>query len=369
MKLEQLQRRKFITLLGAAGAAGALSRAGYGQQTGRPLVGLLSSGRTADDQYDRLPTLANELVTRKVWVIAAIGLVSALAAKPAVTKVPLVFVIAGDPIKFGLVNSLAQPGDKATGITFSSSEITSMQFNLLGQLVPNPPATGLLINPNDPSNPQDLEGAQNADPNKLIVVKASQESELETAFASLAAQGATTLVVPRDSFFIDQRQKLVALAAQHKLPTIYPAREFAAAGGLMSYGASVAEAGRQAGIYSGWILKGTPPIQMPVQQNTQTEFVINLDTALALGFTAPQCTTTGATGTSAGALQPQMRGSPAKALSLKHWQTAAENLYLARVLPFARRRCVRTGARDSGAGHGGTIIQRRSPEAQIGSRR
>jgi putative ABC transport system substrate-binding protein len=275
MKLEQLQRRTFITLLGAAGAAGVLSRAGYGQQTGRPLVGLLSSGRTdqaiiaafkqglsetgladgigvdieyrwADDQYDRLPALANELVTRKVWVIAAIGLVSALAAKPAVTKVPLVFVIAGDPIKFGLVNNLAQPGDKATGITFSSSEITSMQFNLLGQLVPNPSATGLLINPNDPSNPQDLEGAQNAHPNKLIVVK-----------------------------------------AQHKLPTIYPAREFAAAGGLMSYGASVAEAGRQAGIYSGWILKGTPPIQMPVQQNTQTEFVINLDTAQALGFTVP----------------------------------------------------------------------------------
>lgn len=313
MKLEQLRRRTFITLLGAAGA---LSRAGYGQQTGRPLVGLLSSGRTdqaiiaafkqglsetgladgigvdieyrwADDQYDRLPALANELVTRKVWVIAAIGLVSALAAKPAVTKVPLVFVIAGDPIKFGLVNNLAQPGDKATGITFSSSETTSMQFNLLGQLVPNPPATGLLVNPNDPSSSQDLEGAQNAHPNKLIVVKASQESELETAFASLAAQGATTLVVPRDSFFVDQRQKLVALAAQHKLPTIYPAREFAAAGGLMSYGASVAEAGRQAGIYSGWILKGTPPIQMPVQQNTQTEFVINLDTAQALGFTVP----------------------------------------------------------------------------------
>jgi putative ABC transport system substrate-binding protein len=316
MKLEQLQRRTFISLLGAAGAAGVLSRPGYGQQTGRPLVGLLSSGRTdqaiiaafkqglsetglvdgigldieyrwADDQYDRLPALANELVARKVWVIAAIGLVSALAAKPAVTKLPLVFVISGDPIKFGLVNNLAQPGDKATGITFSGSEITTTQFNLLEQLVPNPPAVGLLINPNDPSNPQDLEGAQNAHPTKLIVVKASQESELETAFASLAAQGAGALVVPRDSFFIDQRQKLVALAAQHKLPAIYPAREFAAAGGLMSYGASVAEASRQAGIYSGWLLKGTPPVQMPVQQNTQTEFVINLDTAQALGFTVP----------------------------------------------------------------------------------
>jgi putative ABC transport system substrate-binding protein len=316
MKLEQLQRRTFMTLLGAAGAAGVLSRPGYGQQTGRPLVGLLSSGRTdqaiivafkqglsetglvdgigldieyrwADDQYDRLPALANELVARKAWVIAAIGLVSALAAKPAVTKVPLVFVISGDPIKFGLVNNLAQPGDKATGVTFSGSEITTTQFSLLGQLVPNPPAVGLLINPNDPSNPQDLEGAQNAHPTKLVVVKASQESELETAFASLAAQGAGALVVPRDSFFIDQRQKLVALAAQHKLPAIYPAREFAAAGGLMSYGASVAEASRQAGIYSGWLLKGTPPVQMPVQQNTQTEFVINLDTAQALGFTVP----------------------------------------------------------------------------------
>jgi putative tryptophan/tyrosine transport system substrate-binding protein len=316
MKLEQLQRRTFMTLLGAAGAAGVLSRPGYGQQTGRPLVGLLSSGRTdqaiiaafkqglsetglvdgigldieyrwADDQYDRLPALANELVARKVWVIAAIGLVSALAAKPAVTKLPLVFVISGDPIKFGLVNNLAQPGDKATGVTFSGSEITTTQFSLLGQLVPNPPAVGLLINPNDPSNPQDLEGAQNAHPTKLIVVKASQESELETAFASLAAQGAGALVVPRDSFFIDQRQKLVALAAQHKLPAIYPAREFAAAGGLMSYGASVAEASRQAGIYAGWLLKGTPPVQMPFQQNTQTEFVINLDTAQALGFTVP----------------------------------------------------------------------------------
>jgi putative tryptophan/tyrosine transport system substrate-binding protein len=283
-------------------------------QTGRPLVGLLSSGRTdqaiiaafkqglgetgladgigvdveyrwADGQYDRLPGLATELVGRKVWVIAAIGLVSALAAKPAVTKLPLVFVIEGNPIKFGLVNDLSQPGEKATGISFMTSELTAMQFELLGQLVPNPPATGLLINPNNPSNPQDLEGAQNAHPNKLIVVNAGQESELDTAFASLAAQGATALVVPRDPFFVDQRQKLIGLAAQHKLPTIYPTREFAAAGGLMSYGASIAEASRQAGIYAGWILKGTPPVQLPVQQNTTTEFVINLDTAQALGFT------------------------------------------------------------------------------------
>ena len=316
MRFDQLQRRTFMALMGAAGASAALSRASHGQQTGRPLVGVLSSGRTdqavlaafkqglsetgladgigvdieyrwADDQYDRLPALANELVARKVWVIAAIDLIAALAAKPAVTKVPLVFVIAGDPIKFGLVNNLAQPSDKATGIIFAPAEVTATQFSLLGQLVSNPPATGLLINPSNPGNPQDLEGAQNAHPNKLVVVKASQESELETAFTTLAAQGAGALVVPRDPFFIDQRQKLVALAAQHKLPAIYPAREFAATGGLMSYGVSIAEATRQAAIMAGWILKGTPPSQLPVQQNTQTEFVINLDTAQGLGFTVP----------------------------------------------------------------------------------
>jgi len=316
MRFDQLQRRTFMALLGAAGASAALSRTSHGQQTGRPLVGVLSSGRTdqavlaafkqglsetgladgigvdieyrwADDQYDRLPALANELVARKVWVIAAIDLIAALAAKPAVTKVPLVFVIAGDPIKFGLVNNLAQPSDKATGIIFAPAEVTATQFNLLGQLVPNAPATGLLINPSNPGSLQDLEGAQNAHPNKLVVVKASQESELEPAFAALAAQGAGALVVPRDPFFIDQRQKLASLAAQRKLPAIYPTREFAAAGGLMSYGVSIAEATRQAAIYSGFILKGTPPSQLPVQQNTQAEFVINLDTAQGLGFTVP----------------------------------------------------------------------------------
>jgi putative ABC transport system substrate-binding protein len=316
MTSEHFERRAFIALLGAAGASAALARRAFSQQTGRPLVGLLSSGRMeqviltafkqglseagfldgrdadieyrwADDQYDRLPPLAADLTGKKAWVIAAIGLVSALAAKPAVTKVPLVFVVEGDPVKFGLVNNLGQPGDKATGVSFMTSELTATQFDLLGQLVPNAPVTGLLINPNNPSNPQTLEGAQNAHPNKLVVAKAGQESDLDAAFASLAAQNAAALVVSIDPFLFDQRQKLVALAAQHKLPAIYPAREFADAGALMSYGPSISEACRQAGIYTGWTLKGTPVVQMPVQQSTKTEFVINLDTAQGLGLTVP----------------------------------------------------------------------------------
>lgn len=316
MRLEQLERRTFVTLLGAAGANALLASRGLSQQAGKPSVGFLSIGRKdqtlvtafqqgltdaglnpeldvdieyrwADARYEALASLATDLAARKVWVIGAMGLASALAAKPSVTRVPLVFVVEGDPIKFGLVNSLAQPNERATGVSFKLSELTATQFDLLGQLVTNPPATGLLINPNNPSNPHAVEGAQSARPNKLIVVKASQETELDAAFASLISQGATALVVPADAFFFDQRQKLVALAAQHKLPTIYPAREFAVAGGLMSYGASVTGACRQAGIYAGFIIKGTPIVQLAVQQNVQTEFVINLDTAQALNFTIP----------------------------------------------------------------------------------
>jgi putative tryptophan/tyrosine transport system substrate-binding protein len=316
MRLEQLERRTFVTLLGAAGANALLATRAFGQQVGKPSVGFLSIGRRdqtlvtafqqgladaglnpeldvdveyrwADARYEALASLAAELAARKVWVIGAMGLASALAAKPAVTRVPLVFVVEGDPTKFGLVDNLAQPNERATGVSFKLSELTATQFDLLGQLVTNPPATGLLINPNNPSNPQAVEGAQSARANKLIVVKAGQEAELDAAFGSLTSQGAAALVVPPDAFFFSQRQKLVALAAQHKLPTIYPAREFAAAGGLMSYGASISGACRQAGIYAGFILKGTPIPQLAVQQNIQTEFVINLDTAQTMNFTIP----------------------------------------------------------------------------------
>lgn len=293
-----------------------LAQAGRGQQMGMPLVGVLSSGRTdqalmaafkqglaeaglvegvgvaveyrwADDQYDRLAGLAADLAARKVWVIAAFGLVSALAAKSAAGRTPLVFVVEGDPIKFGLVSNLSQPGGSATGVSFLASALTATQFDLLQQLVPNAPATGLLVNPNNPSTAQDLEAAASARTNKLVVAKAGQETDLDAAFASLVKQGARALVIPNDPFFLDQRQKMVSLAAQHSLPTIYPAREFAAAGGLMSYGVSIADSDRQAGIYAGWIVKGTPVVQLPVQQGIKVEFVINLDTAMGLGFTVP----------------------------------------------------------------------------------
>jgi putative tryptophan/tyrosine transport system substrate-binding protein len=316
MRVDRLERRAFLSLLGGAGASSVLPQAGFGQQMGAPLIGVLSSGRSdqvlidafkqglaeaglvdgisvnvdfrwADDQYDRLSGLAAELAARKVWVIAAMGLVSALAVKSAAAKTPMVFVVEVNPIKFGLVNNVSQPGGNATGVSFLASDLTAAQFDLLQQLVPNPPVMGLLVNPNNPGVAQEVEAAASARTSKLAVVKAGREAELDAAFASLAQQGARALVVPGDPFFMDQRQKLVALAAQRSLPTIYPAREFAAAGGLMSYGAGIADIDRQAGIYAGWIVKGTPVVQLPVQQNIKTEFVINMNTAMAMGFTIP----------------------------------------------------------------------------------
>src|SRR5262245_39455460 len=316
MRSNELERRAFLRFLGAAGASCALADRSFAQQIGTPSIGVLSAGRSdqaltaafkqglseagfadgigatveyrwADGQYDRLSGLAKELAAHKVWVIAAIGLNSALAAKTVAGRIPLVFIAEGDPIKFGLVSNLSQPGGNATGVSFLASELAGTQFNLLQQLVQNPPVVGLLVNPNNPSTAQDLEAGASAHTNKLVVAKAAQVTEIDAAFASLVQQGARALVIASDAFFLDQRQKLVALAAQHSLPTMYPAREFAVAGGLMSYGASLADAERQAGIYAGWIVKGTPVIQLPVQQNVKVEFVINLDTATTPGLTVP----------------------------------------------------------------------------------
>jgi putative ABC transport system substrate-binding protein len=312
----QLERRAFIALLGASGAASALPRPSFAQQKGKPTVGVLVSGKSAqeimdafnqgmtqsglvpgadvtvnfvwgDDQYDRLSGLAKDLASKRPSVIAALGLASALAAKPSAARIPLVFVVEADPVKFGLVTDLSQPGGNATGVSFSASALITMQIDLIGKLVKNAPSTGLLLNPNNSRLMLDLEAAATTRASKLVVIKAGSESDLETAFKSLAGQGVKDLVVPGDPFFFDQRTKLVALAAQYKVPTIYPAREFAAAGGLMSYGVSYADLIRKAGVYSGWIAKGAKPIEFPVQQDMKAEFVINLDTANALGFTVP----------------------------------------------------------------------------------
>jgi putative ABC transport system substrate-binding protein len=316
MTLHRLQRREVVRLLAAAGASSLIGREALAQ-AGAPTIGVITGVRRnqggidaitqglaeagfqvgvgmnveyrfADDQYDKLPALAAELVARKVWAIIAVGLVSAEAAKAAAAgRIPLVFVVEADPIKLGLVSNLAQPGGNTTGISFDVSALTGTQFDLLGQLVKNPPVTGLLVNPNNTTIAKALEAVGTAHATKLVVAKASQESELAGAFAELAQQGVKSLVVPGDPFFYDSRQKLVALAAERSLPAIYPAREFAAIGGLMSYGASLLDAIRQAGIYAGFIVKGTPVMQLPVQQNTKVEFVINLDTANSLGFTIP----------------------------------------------------------------------------------
>ncbi len=311
-----LKRRAFIALLGASGAASALTRPGFAQQKGKPIIGVLFSGKSdqdlmdafnqgmtqsglvpgadvtvdfvwADDQYDHLSALAKELASKRPSVIAAIGLASAIATKPFTARIPLVFVVEADPVKFGLVTDLSQPGGNATGVSFSASALIAMQIDLLGKLVKNAPSTGLLLNPNNSRLMLDLEAAASTRAQKLVVVKAGEESELETAFKSVVGQGVKDLVVPADPFFFDQRTKLVALAAQYKVPTIYPAREFTAAGGLMSYGISFADLNRKAGVYSGWIAKGAKPIEFPVQQDMKAEFVINLDTAHAMGFTVP----------------------------------------------------------------------------------
>jgi putative ABC transport system substrate-binding protein len=302
--------------LGAASAASALTHPGVAQQESKPSIGVLSSGkfdqalmdafnqglthsglvsgadvtvefRWADDQYDRLPALAKDLASRKVGVIAAIGLASALAAKSGAARIPMVFVVEEDPVKFGLVTDLSLPSGNATGVSYSAGALTAMQFDLLGKLVTNAPSTGLLLNPNNSRIVLDLVAAGSTRGKKLLVLKAGQESELDAAFSSLAGQGGKVLVVPGDPFFIDQRTKLVALADQYKLPTIHPAREFAAAGGLMSYGIRIADLDRKAGVYSGWIAKGAKPVEFPVQQDMKAEFVINLATANALGFTVP----------------------------------------------------------------------------------
>jgi putative ABC transport system substrate-binding protein len=312
----QLERRAFIALLGASCAAPALPRPSFAQQKGKPTIGVLFSGKSAqeimdafnqgmtqsglvpgsdvmvnfvwgDDQYDRLSGLAKDLASKRPSVIAALGLASALAAKPSAARIPLVFVVEADPVKFGLVTDLSQPGGNATGVSFSASALIAMQIDLIGKLVKNAPSTGLLLNPNNSRLMLDLEAAASTRAQKLIVVKAGQEGDIEGAFKSLAGQGVKDLVVPGDPFFFDQRAKLVALAAQYKVPTIYPAREFAAAGGLMSYGGSLADMYRQSGVYVGRILKGEKPGDLPVQQATKVELIINLKTARALGLTVP----------------------------------------------------------------------------------
>jgi putative tryptophan/tyrosine transport system substrate-binding protein len=317
-----LMRRRDLAASLAATAA-AWPRPGYAQQKAMPVIGFLSSVspgplassvaafrhglsetnyiegqnvaieyRWAEGHYDRLPALAADLVGRNVDVIAADTVPSARAAKSATSTIPIVFAGGIDPVAAGLVASLARPGGNLTGVTFMMTELLPKRFELLSELVPQAGVIVLLVNPNNPNTTEpmmrDVPEAARAKGLRLQILKASSESEIDTAFPTLGRLHAGALIVGADAFFFNRRDQLVALASRHAVPTIYDAREFTAAGGLISYGASLTAAYRQLGVYVGKILNGAKPADLPVQQPTTFELVINLKTAKALGLTVPQ---------------------------------------------------------------------------------
>jgi putative ABC transport system substrate-binding protein len=246
--------------------------------------------RWAEGDYDRLAALAADLVHRNVDVIAALGLPSALVAKSATSMIPIVFSV-GDPVERGLVASLARPGGNLTGVSLINVQLMPKRLELLSELVPQAGVIALLVNPNNANTERtvrDVEEAARAKGVQLNILKAGTENEVDAAFTSLVQLQAGALVVQADPFFISRRDQFVALALRHAVPAIYALREFAAAGGLISYGTSFTAAFRLVGIYVGKILKGAKPADLPVQQPTTFELVINLKTAKALGLTIPQ---------------------------------------------------------------------------------
>jgi putative tryptophan/tyrosine transport system substrate-binding protein len=242
--------------------------------------------RWARGDYGRLPAFAAELVQRRVNVLVGTGGdASARAAKAATATIPIVFGIGGDPIKAGLVESFNRPGANVTGVTILSSQMEPKRLGLLRELAPGVSVIGVLINPNLPPTvqSQDLEQAARASGQQIVVAKASRDEELEAAFVSLVRDGVGALLVAADPYFDTRRGRLVAFAAENRLPTIYQFREYAVEGGLLSYGPSITDAYRQIGIYTARILKGVQPADLPVLQPTKFELVINLKTARALG--------------------------------------------------------------------------------------
>jgi putative ABC transport system substrate-binding protein len=243
----------------------------------------------AEGRYDRLPALAADLVSRKVDLIVARADVSALAAKSATSTIPIVFA-GGDPVALGLVASLARPGGNLTGVSILSIELIPKRFELLSELVPQARSIALLVNPNNAYAERiirDVQETARAKGVQLHILKASAEGELEAAFSSLVQLRADALFVSPDAFFISLREQIITLASRDAVPAIYDWREYTAAGGLISYGTSLIGIYRQVGIYAGKILKGAKPADLPVQQPTTFELVVNLNTAKALGLTVP----------------------------------------------------------------------------------
>jgi putative tryptophan/tyrosine transport system substrate-binding protein len=314
-----MKRREFITLLGGAGAWPLAAGA---QQSAMPVIGFLGGGspdtdanrvrafrqglrqggyvegknvaieyRWAEGQYDRFPVLAADLVRRQVDVIAAFGgTASALPAKAATSSIPIVFSVAVDPVEFGLVDSLNRPGGNITGVTLLSVVLGPKLLELLHELVPAATVMALIVNPTSPLAETLIGDAQAAARTlglKLHVLYASSERDFDSVFETLIQLRAGALVIGADAFFTNHSEQLAALALRHAMPAIYATREFAEAGGLMSYGPSIADSWRLMGVYTGRILNGEKPADLPVQQVTKVELIINLKIAKALGLTFP----------------------------------------------------------------------------------
>jgi putative ABC transport system substrate-binding protein len=315
-----MQRREFITLLG--GAAAAWPTTARAQQPAMPVIGFLNAAspqeladrlrgfsqglkesgyvegenvaivyRWAEGQFDRLPALAAELIERRVSVIATSSNIAALAAKAATTMIPIVFLATEDPVKLGLVASLARPGGNATGINFYSGELTAKRLELLREMVPAATRVAVLVNPTNPltteSTLRDVQSAARAMGLQIQLVNASTSHEINAAFATFVRERPDALYVSLDAFLNNRRAQLVNLASRHTLPATFTNRDFAEIGGLMSYGSNIADAYRQAGVYVGRILKGAKPADLPVVQASKFELVINAETARMLGLTVP----------------------------------------------------------------------------------
>jgi putative ABC transport system substrate-binding protein len=313
-----MRRREFIL----AGIALVCPIAARGQQSALPVIGILSTlsssyiasrmrpfrqglnetgyvegqnvaieYRSAEGQYDRLPSLAADLVDHKVAVIFAVGSSDpAKVAKAATATIPIVFLSAADPVNAGIVTSLNRPGGNITGISLLGSALEAKRLGLLNEIVPGAVSIGALVNPKFPdvdTQLRDLQEAASAISRQLYIVRASTEFEIDAAFAAVSDRGVGALLIAQDALFVSRREQLVALAARYKLPAIFVQREFAEAGGLISYAPDFADGYRETGVYVGKILKGAKPADLPVLQSTKFELVINLKTAKTLGLTIP----------------------------------------------------------------------------------
>ena len=317
-----MRRREFITLVGGGAATWPLAARAQ-QPTKLPTIGFLGSSsggadnmtrniehlrrglgdagfveghnlvieyRWAEGRYERLPALATELVRRPVGVLVAGGITAAVAAKAATATIPIVFYTGGDPVKLGLVASLNKPDGNATGAVYLGKQLVAKQFELLHDLMPKADAIAFLVNPKNAATEDEtneMQTAASALGQKLLVVRAGSEDDLAGAFATVVRERASALILQGEPFLNSRPGRLVVLSARHGIPTMSPLREYPAAGGMMSDGASIAEAVRLAGVYCGRILRGERPADLPVQQGTKVELVINLGTAKTLGIDVP----------------------------------------------------------------------------------